>query len=136
MQRFRHMIMTVINHIGLFVKDIEATKSFFEKYFGATAGEMYHNPKKSFSSYMLSFGGDAKLEIMTRPALAETEGNAGRYGFAHVSLSVGSKEKVDSITQRLMEDGYRHHDGPRTTGDGFYESAILDAEGNIIEITV
>lgn len=97
---------------------------------------MYHNPKKQFSSYMLSFDGDTKLEIMTRPDFIDNGSKNGRYGYAHVSISVGSKENVDEITRRLVADGYEHCDGPRTTGDGFYESAILDAEGNIIEITV
>ena len=128
--------MAQINHIGLFVRDLEKSRLFFEKYFVATSGEMYHNPKKLFSSYILAFDNGSKLEIMTRPGLEDTGCRTNRYGYAHISISVGSKENVDEITKLLVEDGYEHFDGPRTTGDGFYESAILDAEGNIIEITV
>lgn len=128
--------MGKLNHIGLYVRDIEAAKTFFERYFSATSGEMYHNPQKQFSSYMLSFEGDTKLEIMTRPDFIDNGNKTGRYGYAHISISVGNRENVNEITRRLIADGYEHFDGPRTTGDGFYESAILDAEGNIIEITV
>ena len=128
--------MTSLNHIGLFVSDIEASRTFFEKYFGAVSSELYHNPGKLFSSYMLSFGDGAKLEIMTKPDLSEIKERANNYGYAHISISVGSMENVDLTTQKLIADGYKNIDGPRTTGDGFYESAILDAEGNVIEITV
>lgn len=128
--------MATINHTGLFVKNLEASRRFFENYFGAIAGEMYHNPRKQFSSYMLTFGSGSRLEIMTRPDLKDAGDRTDRYGYAHISMSVGSAEKVDSITRRLIADGYRHLDGPRTTGDGYYESAILDSEGNVIEITV
>lgn len=128
--------MPHLNHIGLYVNDIEGAKCFFEKYFDAQAGEKYHNPRKSFSRYLLSFDDGATLEIMTKPELNSMTDRTNNYGYAHISLSVGSKEKVDELTQRLIDDGYSHLDGPRTTGDGYYESAILDAEGNIIEITV
>lgn len=127
--------MPHLNHIGLYVKDIEEARRFFEKYFDAKAGEKYHNPRKSFSSYLLSFGDGAKLEIMTKPDLSVVKARTNNYGYAHISISVGSKENVDLTTQKLVADGYRNIDGPRTTGDGFYESAILDAEGNVIEIT-
>lgn len=128
--------MAHLNHIGLYVKDIEASKHFFEKYFGAKAGNKYHNPRKSFSSYLLSFDGGATLEIMTRPDLNLLPQRTNNYGYAHISLSVGSQDKVNEITKCLIDDGYIHLDGPRTTGDGYYESAIVDAEGNVIEITV
>lgn len=128
--------MPHLNHIGLYVNDIEGAKHFFEKYFYAKAGEKYHNPRKSFSSYLLSFGNGATLEIMTKPDLNSISDRTNNYGYAHISMSVGSKEKVDELTKRLIDDGFSHVDGPRTTGDGYYESAILDEEGNIIEITV
>lgn len=128
--------MSYLNHIGLYVKDIEASRLFFEKYFGAMSGKKYHNPRKSFSSYLLSSGNGATLEIMTKPGLNPITDKTNNYGYAHISISVGSKEKVNEITRCLTDDGYILHDGPRTTGDGYYESAIIDAEGNIIEITV
>lgn len=127
--------MPHLNHIGLYVEDIEEARRFFEKYFDAKAGGKYHNPRKSFSSYLLSFGDGAKLEIMTKPDLSVVKARTNNYGYAHISISVGSKENVDLTTQKLVADGYRNIDGPRTTGDGFYESTILDAEGNVIEIT-
>lgn len=126
----------MIEHIGLYVNDIESAKEFFVKYFGAEAGEMYHNPLKGFSSCFLSFGDGSRLELMTKTTLSDAGGKTGRYGYAHIAVSVGSKENVDAVTARIAEDGYEHVDGPRITGDGYYESVVLDAEGNVIEITV
>lgn len=121
-----------INHIGLYVQHLEAAKCFFEKYFGATAGEMYHNPRKDFKSYLLTLGDSSRLELMSRPGM--TEGNA--LGVCHISLSAGSREAVDEMTEILRNDGYEVADGPRTTGDGYYESAIVGVDGNLIEITI
>lgn len=125
-----------INHIGLYTRDLEGTKAFFEKYFGCTAGAMYHNRRTDFRSYMLSFDGATRLEIMTRPGLSQTPDERLRAGYIHLSLSVGSKERVDALAQRLAADGYEVADGPRTTGDGYYECCIVGIEGNLIEITV
>lgn len=128
--------MAHLNHIGVYVRDIEEAKHFFEKYFDAKSGEKYHNPRKSFSSYLLSFDDGATLEIMTKHDLTILTDRTNNYGYAHISISVGSKRKVDEIAKRLNDDGYIHLDGPRVTGDGYYESAMLDAEGNVIEITI
>lgn len=125
-----------INHVGLYVANLEATKTFFEEYLGAKAGTMYHNSKTHFSSYMLSFDNGARLEIMTRPELVEASKERMRMGYIHLSLSVGSKENVDALAKRLASDGYEIADGPRTTGDGFYECCVVGVEGNLIEITV
>lgn len=127
--------MAHLHHIGLYVRDIENAKCFFERYFGARSGEKYHNPHKSFSSYFLAFDSGTALEIMTKPNLNTLSERTDNFGYAHVAVSVGSKEKVDEITKRLVDDGFRCLDGPRTTGDGYYESTILDTEGNVIEIT-
>lgn len=127
--------MAYLNHIGLYVANLEDTKHFL-KVFRGYGRRKYHNPRKLFSSYLLSFEGGARLEIMTRPGLSAMAERSGNYGYAHISVSVGSREKVDAVTMRLTDDGYRLLDGPRTTGDGFYESAVLDGEGNVIEITV
>lgn len=121
-----------INHIGLYVQDLEEARCFFEKYFGATAGEMYHNPRKDFKSYLLTMGNGSRLELMMRPRM--TTGKA--LGVCHISLSVGSKETVDEMTETMRNDGYEVVDGPRTTGDGYYESAIVGVDGNLIEITI
>lgn len=124
-----------IEHAAIYVNDIEAEKKFFTRYFGASAGEMYHNKNTGFSSYFLSFDGGARLELMTAPELQDMDKQGLRTGFAHLAFSVGSCKEVDALTERLRADGYAVVSGPRVTGDGYYESCILDAEGNRIEIT-
>ena len=125
-----------IEHIAMYVIDLEDAKAFFIKYFGAVSNEGYYNPRTNFRSYFLSFEDGSRLEIMTRPELADSGDLLSRFGFSHVAFSVGSKENVDTLTQRLKNDGYAVFSGPRTTGDGYYESCILGFEGNLIEITV
>lgn len=124
-----------IEHAAIYVNDIEAEKKFFTRYFGASAGEMYHNKNTGFSSYFLSFDGGARLELMTAPELQDMDKLPLRTGFAHLAFSVGSCKEVDALTERLRADGYAVVSGPRVTGDGYYESCILDAEGNRIEMT-
>lgn len=124
-----------IEHIAVYVKDLDKAREFYIKYFGALSNEMYHNSKTGFKSYFLSFESGARLEIMNKPNVSESN-NTCCFGYAHFALSVGSKEKVDELTERLKADGYCVVSGPRTTGDGYYESCILDSEGNQIEITV
>lgn len=124
-----------IEHAAIYVNDIEAEKKFFTRYFGASAGEMYHNKNTGFSSYFLSFDGGARLELMTAPRLQDMDKLPLRTGFAHLAFSVGSCKEVDALTERLRADGYAVVSGPRVTGDGYYESCILDAEGNRIEMT-
>lgn len=125
-----------IEHIALYVSDLEGARAFFCKYFGAVSGGMYHNQRTGFQSYFLTFADGARLEIMNKPDMEEQPKALARTGFAHVAFSVGTKEKVDVLTAQLQSDGYAVVSGPRTTGDGYYESCILDAEGNQIEITV
>ena len=124
-----------IEHAAMYVNDIEAEKEFFTRYFGASAGEMYHNKNTGFSSYFLSFDGGARLELMTAPELQDMDKPGLRTGFAHLAFSVGSCKEVDALTEQLRADGYAVVSGPRVTGDGYYESCVLDAEGNRIEIT-
>ena len=124
-----------IEHAAIYVNDIEAEKKFFTRYFGASAGEMYHNKNTGFSSYFLSFDGSARLELMTAPELQDMDKPGLRTGFAHLAFSVGSCKEVDALTERLRADGYAVVSGPRVTGDGYYESCVLDAEGNRIEMT-
>ncbi len=125
-----------IEHIALYVKDLEAAREFFIRYFGAVSNEMYHNKKTGFSSYFLSFDDGARLEIMTRPDVRDAAKGEYDTGYAHIAFSVGSKERVDSLTDKLRSDGYKVTSGPRTTGDGYYESCVAALEGNLIEITV
>ena len=125
-----------IEHVALYVKDLEKAKEFFIRYFNGTANAIYHNKKNGFQSYFITFDDGARMEIMTRPDVDAQEKRPFRSGFAHLAFSVGSKEEVDRITKLLQNDGYQVTSGPRTTGDGYYESCILDSEGNQIEITV
>ncbi len=126
-----------IEHIAFWVKDLEKIRDFYERYFGAASNEKYHNPAKHFESYFLSFSNGCRLEIMTRPDIGESNSSydAQKSGIIHLAFSTGSKVKVDELTERLRKDGYRIAGEPRTTGDGYYESVILDPENNIIEIT-
>ena len=125
-----------IEHIALYVEDLEETKNFFIKYLGAKANNGYHNPRTDFRSYFLSFEDGARLEIMQRPEMVNLPKEAARTGYAHIAFSVGSREKVDALTAELKADGYDVVSGPRITGDGYYESCIVAMEGNQIEITV
>jgi lactoylglutathione lyase len=125
-----------IEHVALYVNDLEKTRDFFTKYFGGKANDGYHNKTTDFRSYFISFDDGSRLEIMTRPELSDDEKKLNRTGFIHLAFSVGSKEKVDELTARLKNDGYEVLSGPRTTGDGYYESCILGIENNQIEITV
>lgn len=105
-----------LDHIALYVSDLEHAKQFFIKYFGAVSNDLYHNPRTGLKTYFLTF-------------------DPMRRGYIHVSFSVGSKDCVDTLTRRLEADGYNVLSGPRTTGDGYYESCIEGFEGNLIEIT-
>jgi len=125
-----------IDHLAIWVSDLEASRRFYETYFKATAEEKYHNPKKSFTSYFLNFEEGCRLELMHRPDISEILQNGGEaLGLTHFAISVGSKSKVDTLTERLRQDGFNILSEPRTTGDGYYESVVLDSEGNRIEIT-
>jgi len=125
-----------IEHAAMYVSDLEAAKDFFVRYFDAVPGEGYHNARTGFRSYFLSFESGARLEIMTLPAMEDTEKTPARTGYAHIAFSLGSREAVDELTARMKNDGYKVVSGPRTTGDGYYESCIVGIEGNRIEITV
>lgn len=125
-----------IEHVAMYVNDLERTKQFFEYYFKAKSNERYHNPKTGFSSYFLTFSDGARLEIMHKTQMEDTKKSFVRTGFIHLAFSLGSKEKVDQLTQQLKQDGYEILSGPRTTGDGYYESCVVAIEENLIELTV
>ena len=125
-----------INHIALYANDLEKAREFFTTYFGAESNEGYYNPNTEFRSYFLSFEDGTRLEIMTKPELTDSGDFLNRFGYAHIAFSVGSKNAVDAMSLQLKNDGYPVISGPRTTGDGYYESCILGFEGNLIEITV
>lgn len=125
-----------IEHIAMYVTDLERAKLFFEKYFGARSNNGYHNPTTDFRSYFLSFDDGARIEIMNKPGMDDADKSLARTGFIHIAFSVGSKERVDELTEQIKQDGYEVISGPRTTGDGYYESCIIGVEGNQIEITI
>lgn len=125
-----------IEHVAMYVNDLQKAKLFFEKYLSTKSNKGYHNVKTDFRSYFLSFDDGARLEIMNKPIMADLDKDLNRTGFIHVAFSVGSKEKVDSLTSELKKDGYEVVSGPRTTGDGYYESCVVVFEGNQIEITI
>ena len=123
-----------IEHVALWVRDIDAVAAFYAKYFGARAGELYRNPAKGFASRFLEFGSGARFEIMTRTGI-EVRAAGELLGLAHVAISVGDTAAVDSLAARFAADGVAVLDGPRHTGDGYYECVVRDPEGNRVEVT-
>ena len=125
-----------IEHIAMYVNDLEGTRDFFVKYFQAVSNEGYHNKVTDFRSYFLSFEDGARLEIMKKPVMEDEEKTLARTGFIHIAFSLGSKEAVDELTKQLKIEGFEVISGPRTTGEGYYESCVVGIEENQIEITV
>lgn len=122
-----------IEHVALWARDLEKMKAFYEEYFHVTSTELYHNQKTSFKSYFLSFATGSRLEITTKRFLPEYLMDT--LGYCHLAIAVGNKQDVDAITEKLVTAGFPLLNGPRTTGDGYYEAVIQDPEGNLIELT-
>ena len=125
-----------IEHSAMYGNDLEGARDFFVKYLDGKSNDGYHNKNTDFRSFFISFDDGARLEIMQKPQMEEAEKTLNRTGYIHIAFSLGSAEAVDSLTARFKEDGYEVVSGPRTTGDGYYESCIVGIEGNQIEITV
>lgn len=126
-----------INHVAIWSQDIERLRDFYCRWFGTVAGQRYHNPCKGFTSYFLTFpDGGARLEIMNGPGIIGREEDIKLQGLCHIALSLGSREAVDEMTERMRRAGIPIISNPRTTGDGYYESVVTDPDGNIIELTV
>jgi lactoylglutathione lyase len=127
-----------IEHIAIWTKDLEKMRVFYEKYFGGKSNEKYRNDKKFFESYFISFDSGARLEIMQMPTIPDSKNNVHEQfiGLSHFAVSVGTQEKVDVLTKILENDGFEIVGQPRWTGDGYYESVVLDPEQNRIEITI
>jgi lactoylglutathione lyase len=126
-----------IEHVAIWTRDLERLRAFYERYLGGRAGAKYINPRTRFESYFLQFSSGTRLELMRKPGLEPQQGGSGeRSGYAHLAFAVGSEEAVDALTDRLRADGYRIAGEPRRTGDGYYESVVLDPDGNRVEITV
>lgn len=127
-----------IEHIAIWTKNLEQLKAFYETYFQAKSGPKYINARTRFESYFREFASGARLELMSMPSIPETTNDDAQQfmGIIHFAISVGAEAQVDQLTARLRRDGYRLMDGPRRTGDGYYESVVLDPDGNRVEITV
>jgi lactoylglutathione lyase len=126
-----------LEHVAIYTKDLEALRSFYTKYFQAVSNDLYVNPKKGFRSYFLSFSDGARLELMQMESIPDSLDDpiAQSTGIIHIAFSLGARRAVDQMSERLREDGFRILDGPRQTGDGYYECAFLDPDGNRLEIT-
>ena len=126
-----------IEHLAIWTRKLERLRAFYEAYFQARPGEKYINHQKQFESYFLEFDSGARLEIMYIPQMSDSENVVNQVftGIAHFAFSTGSENRVDLLTHRLKEDGYIIADGPRRTGDGYYESVVFDPDGNRVEIT-
>jgi lactoylglutathione lyase len=127
-----------IEHIAIWTNHLERMREFYERYFHARAGSKYQNAAKQYESYFLIFSSGPQLELMSRPGISETKNEAEVQfaGYTHVCIACGNEESVDELTEQIDKDGYRVVDGPRHTGDGYYESVVLDPDGNRIEITI
>ena len=127
-----------IEHVAIWTRNLEQLKAFYATYFGAAASSKYRNPRTGFESYFLTFSSGARLELMHSPAVTDMPDSPGvqPVGYAHLAFSVGSRERVDGLTVELRKAGYAVASAPRTTGDGYYESVVLDPDGNRVEITI
>jgi len=125
-----------IEHLAIWTNQLEALKSFYTSFFGARPNEKYYNPVKQFSSYFLSFDNGCRLELMEMPGIDNETGTTQRTGLAHFAIAMGKKEEVDALTEQIRQEGYIVAGEPRWTGDGYYESIVLDPDGNRIEITI
>ena len=126
-----------IEHLAIWVDDLELMKAFYLKYFDTTAGNKYTNEKNQYTVYFIYFGEDkTRLELMHKPGITPVVGQRGfAKGIAHFTISTGGIDTVHILTERLRKDGYAIYSEPRTTGDGYYESVVLDPEGNYLEIS-
>ncbi len=129
--------MVKIEHIALWVRDLEKMKTFYQNYFDVDIGKKYVNPMKQFASYFITFSGGSRLELMQRHDIVDLPETSPEYfGWAHIALSLGSKRKVIELTEKFRKDGFAIIGEPRVTGDGFFESVVMDHEGNRIELTI
>lgn len=133
MSREREIKMK-IEHVAIWVNDLEGMKEFYESYFEGQSNQKYENKSNKFESYFIQFSSGARLEIMRRKGI-DKEKQADMIGWAHIAFSLGRRDAVDTMTMRLKTAGFPVLNGPRVTGDGYYESVIEDPEGNQIEIT-
>lgn len=127
-----------IEHVAIWTGDLERLKRFYSKYFNCKAGSKYRNESNDFESYFLSFDNRTRLELMQMPSIPNNlnDPKIQCKGIIHIAISVGNKEKVVEITEKLRSDEYTIVSEPQTTCDGYFESCVLDSDGNRVEITV
>ena len=127
-----------IEHVAIWTGDLERLKRFYTKYFNCIAGNKYRNGSNDFESYFLSFDNSARLELMQMPSIPNNLNDSKMQyeGITHIAIAVGSKENVVEITEKLRSNEYTIVSEPQTTGDGYFESCVLDSDGNRVEITV
>jgi len=125
-----------IDHIAIWTTNLENLRNFYIRYFDASSTEIYYNHSKEFRSYFLKFDGDCQLEIMEMPNVPKSKNEPLKQftGIIHFAIKIGSKSNVDNLTEIIRKDGYKIVGEPRTTGDGNYESVILDPDGNRVEL--
>ena len=126
----------VIEHVAMYVNDLERARDFFVRFLNGRSNDGYHNERTGFRSYFISFDGGARIEIMNKPDMSDERKKPNRTGYAHLAFSTGCKERVDELTEQIRTAGYEVISGPRTTGDGYYETCIVAIEGNQIELTI
>jgi lactoylglutathione lyase len=126
-----------IEHVAVWTKNLETLKAFYMEFFGGTPNNKYRNPRTGFESYFLTFGSGARLELMDMPSVAVNSNDPEKAytGYVHLAFSVGSRDEVDALTEKLRGRGYQIVSQARQTGDGYYESCVLDPDGNRVEIT-
>lgn len=125
-----------LEHIAIWTYQLEELRRFYETYFEGMANEKYTNSTNGFSSYFLSFSGGSRLELMQMPGIPEHPRDIQKQftGYIHIAFELKGAEDVDRLTERLRTDGYEVIGEPRMTGDGYYESVILDPDQNRVEI--
>jgi lactoylglutathione lyase len=125
-----------IEHIAIWTNNLEGMRNFYMHYFDAYSNEIYYNHSKGYRSYFLSFDSDCRLEIMEMPRIPKSKNDPIKQftGLIHFAIKVDSRTNVDKLTDLIREDGFKVISEPRTTGDGYYESVILDPDGNRVEI--
>jgi len=126
-----------IDHIAIWTQHLDKMRHFYEYYFNGKAGEKYLNPRKNFESYFVEFDSGTRLELMEKLEVdSKLHDDIENYlGITHFAISTGQRTKVDQLTEQLRSDGYKIIGEPRVTGDGFYESIVLDPDGNKVEVT-
>lgn len=124
-----------IAHVALWTADLDGLCCFWAETFGAVVGDLYESARRpGFSSRFVYLKDGPSIEIMQGPWIT-AQAAEERQGYAHLALSLGSRESVDVMATRAAAAGTLVSPA-RMTGDGFYEAVLRDPDGNLIEITV